>query len=201
MDLKDLRANDERQLSLETDIKQLGYSYRRRRTESAVTKNEISSATAAEAVLSIWRTKPHQAKFFTREHFGKLYNEIFNPQLNGTQVVTAVLLYRIAENHRKRPTDNDPPFCRYAACFIAMRMGVLLLRELKTSLPNLNHSNFQPALDLITQRGEAYFSAAVQEIDQALKYLYGEKTISMQQLSATFRRGDLIHLLTAQDFF
>jgi hypothetical protein len=102
---------------------------------------DISSATAAEAVLSIWRHRPHQAKFKTGEHFGNLYDTIFTADLNGAQVIAAVLLFRIAENKRKRPADEDAPdFIRYASCFAVMIMGDLLLADLKIQLAQLDHT-------------------------------------------------------------
>ncbi|MDP2804438.1 MAG: abortive phage resistance protein, partial [Gallionellaceae bacterium] len=144
------------------------------------------------AILSVWRTAPHQAKFLTREHFGKLYNTIFSDQLNGSQTVIAVLLYRIAENRRKRPADSDPAFVRYASCFIAMQMGKHLLNAMSISLTDLDHRNFGQAKQLIETQAETYFTQAITDIQTALKGLYGEQEISLQQLSATFRRGDLI---------
>jgi predicted DNA-binding protein len=143
---------------------------------------------AAVAVLAVWRHKPHQAKFFAREHFGKLYDVIFTQQLNGTQVAIAVQLYRLAENRRKRPEPDDPPLVRYASCFIAMQMGRRLLAELNGSLEKLSHHTFKTAQLLIEQQGEAYFNAAVQDLQRAL-----------QQLAATFRRGDLISILQTDD--
>ena len=74
MDLKDLRANDPQQQRLEISIAELGYTYRRKRSQEAG-KNDITSGTVAEAVLSVVKEKPQQAKFFTKEHFGKLYGE------------------------------------------------------------------------------------------------------------------------------
>lgn len=196
VDLKDLRANDERQLQLEQSIKDLGFVYRRKRHDTAVKPTEITSGTAAEALLSVWRRAPHQAKFFTREHFGKLYDIIFTEQTNGAQVITAVLLYRIAENHRRRPEDQDPPFVRYASCFIAMQMGRRLLKDLELArLDDLTHRNFDSARQLINAKGEAYFRQSVADVHTALKGLYGDREISLQQLSATFRRGDLIQQL------
>lgn len=193
VDLKDLRANDQRQRRLEIDIQQLGFNYRRKRSGTSVNRaTDITSGVAAEAILSVWRAKPHQAKFFSREHFGKLYDSIFTNQLNGSQVVTAVKLYRISENRRKRPESNDPDFVRYASCFIAMQMGRRLLSDMGMQLVDISHQNFQVAQQLIAQNGDAYFNAAVQDIQQALQALYGEQEISLQQLSATFRRGDLI---------
>lgn len=195
VDLRDLRANDERQRSLEIDIQQLGFNYRRKRSGISGSRTDITSGVAAEATLSVWRKKPHQAKFFSREHFGKLYDAIFTDQLNGSQVVIAVQLYRISENRRKRPEPNDPDFVRYASCFIAMQMGHRLLNDMDIQIMNISHQNFQAAQQLIAQNGEAYFNASVQDIQQALQDLYGEQEISLQQLSATFRRGDLIDRL------
>jgi len=196
VDLKDLRANDERQQRLEMDIQQLGFNYRRKRSETSPRPTDITSGVAAEAVLSVWRRKPQQAKFFSREHFGKLYDFIFTDSLNGAQVILAVQLYRIAENRRKRPEPTDPSFVRYAPCFIAMQMGQKLLADLHLQIKEISHQNFALAQQLIHQNSGAYFNAAVQDIHQALQDLYGTQDISLQQLSATFRRGDLISKLS-----
>lgn len=193
VDLKDLRANDERQQRLEMDIQQLGFNYRRKRSDTSTRSTDITSGVAAEAVLSVWRKKPHQAKFFSREHFGKLYDSIFTDQLNGSQVIIAVQLYRIAENRRKRPEPTDPDFVRYASCFIAMQMGRKILADLGgINMREISHQNFPTAQQLIEQNSETYFNASVQDIQNALHDLYGGQEISLQQLSATFRRGDLI---------
>ncbi|MBE9195599.1 AIPR family protein [Synechocystis sp. LEGE 06083] len=195
VDLKDLRANDERQQRLEMDIKQLGFNYRRKRSDTSTRSADITSGVAAEAVLSVWRRKPHQAKFFSREHFGKLYDSIFTEQLNGAQVIVAVQLYRIAENRRKRSETTDPDFVRYASCFIAMQMGQKLLNEMNVQIKDISHKNFKFTQQLIEKNGEIYFNASLQDIQKALEDLYGEQEISLQQLSATFRRGDLISRL------
>jgi hypothetical protein len=199
VDLKDLRANDQRQQQLELDLEQLGFTYRRKRSHTSIRPTEITSSVAAVAVLAVWRHKPHQAKFFAREHFGKLYDVIFTQQLNGTQVAIAVQLYRLAENRRKRPEPDDPPLVRYASCFIAMQMGRRLLAELNGSLEKLSHHTFKTAQPLIEQQGEAYFNAAVQDLQRALQQLYGQQDLSLQQLAATFRRGDLISILQTDD--
>lgn len=192
VDLKDLRANDVRQQQLEQSIQNLGYSYRRKRMDATTKATDITTGAAAEAVLAIWRRAPHQAKFLTREHFGKLYDTIFSESLNGAQVVIAALLYRIAENHRRRPHGDDPLFVRYASCFIAMQMGKRLLKALDIKLNGLDHRNFAQVRQWIEEQGEAVFVVSRQDIDTALKALYGNQEISVQQLSATFRRGDLI---------
>lgn len=196
VDLKDLRANDEIQQQLEASIESLGYHYRRKRVETQPKPTDITAGAAAEALLAVWRQAPHQAKFLLREHFGKLYSLVFPKDVNGAQVILAVLLYRIAENHRRRPAETDPVLVRYASCFIAMRMGQHLLHDLgNKALEAVNHQNFLVAKKLIDEKGEAYFRLSVSDVELALKDLYGQKEVSTLQLSATFRRGDLIQKL------
>ncbi|GHT93788.1 hypothetical protein AGMMS49545_13850 [Betaproteobacteria bacterium] len=195
VDLKDLRANDNKQQQLEQSVQDLGYTYRRKRMDTSPKPTDITTGAAAIAVFAVWRQAPNQAKFFTREHFGKCYATIFTDSLNGAQVIIAALLYRIAENHRRRPHDKDPLFVRYASCFIAMQMGRRLLKALNKELGGLDHRNFAQAKQFVDTQGEAYFTASCQDIGMALEKLYGKQEISIQQLSATFRRGDLIETL------
>ncbi len=197
VDLKDLKSNDAIQHQLETSIQLLGFTYRRKRFDGSPRPADITAGAAAEAILAVWRNAPHQAKFLTREHFGKLYVTVFPDTVNGAQVVLAVLVYRIAENHRRRPVQPDPPLVRYASCFIAMRMGQRLLKDLNRPLNDVNHLCFIQAQQLIEERGESYFRDSVSDIEVALKNLYRDEQVSTLQLSATFRRGDLIQKLLA----
>ncbi len=71
VDLRDLRSNDERQRRLDVSISSLGYQYRRQRGEPAAKPTDITSATAAEAVLSVWRKRPNQAAFSVERTFRK----------------------------------------------------------------------------------------------------------------------------------
>lgn len=197
VDLRDLRANDDVQRRLEIDLSQLGFVYRRKRSDSGTKPTDITSGVAAEAVLSVWRQRPHQAKFFTREHFGRLYADIFTPDLNGSQVIIAVQLYRIAENRRKRPEEADPVIVRYASCFIAMQMGRRLLADLALlNAAEISHLNFQQAHHLVEANDATYYLESMTDIQTALSDLYGGQDVSLQQLSATFRRGDLIERLS-----
>jgi hypothetical protein len=177
-------------------MKDLGYDYRRQRGEASPGSKDISVGTAAEAVLSVWRRRPQQAKFRSGEHFGKLYGDIFTSELNAAQVVTAALLFRIAENRRKRPPSGSPDFVRYASCFEAMLMGQYLLEDLAVPLSELDHRKFDAARQLIEAKGDEYFERSVSALEQALRQLYGAQALSLQRLSATFRRGDLLEYLT-----
>lgn len=197
VDLRDLRSNDHKQKNIEAAIKDLGYTYHRFRSDSTLKSTDISSAVAAEAVLSVWRQRPHQGKFQGREHFGKLYDVIFSDDLNATQLVIATLLFRLAENKRRRPADDAPDFIAYASCFIAMLMGRYLLSDLDISLGKLDHRKFAEAKEKIQTDGEDYHKRAIEAIEAALGRLYAEE-ISLQRLAATFRRGDLIEYLKEQ---
>lgn len=195
VDLKDLRANDARQQQLEHSLRDLGFTYRRKRMEGASKAGDISSGQAAEAILAVWRHAPHQARFLTRAHFGKLYETIFTEQLNGAQTIIAVLLHRLADQRRRRPAEDDPLCVRYAACFIAMQMGRRLLAELGISLAALDHRHFAQAKTLLESKAQIYFDASVADVERALAQLYGGQPVSLQQLAATFRRGDVIDTL------
>jgi hypothetical protein len=195
VDLRDLRSNDPIQKTQETSVHALGYEYKRKRSDVGTKSTDITSAVAAEAILSTWRALPHHARFRASEHFGPLYEKIFNKSLLGAHLVTAVLLYRIAENKRKRPPVGAPDFVRYGSCFFAMLMGRALLKDLGVKLEGLDHRNFAQARTLIEENGERYFTEAVARIGEALQRLYGDRAISFQQLSATFRRGDLLPYL------
>jgi hypothetical protein len=195
VDLKDLRSNDERQRQLEISVNDLGYEYRRQRSEGTLTAKDITVGVAAEAVLSVWRQQPQVAKFRVKDHFGKFYDQIFTRELSGAQLVSAVLLFRIAENKRRRPPPGAPDFVRYAAGFVAMIMGIYLLDDLGVELGRLDHRNFEQARKLIDANGEQYFARAVVSVGHALETLYGGQPVSLQRLAATFRRGDLLGYL------
>ncbi len=196
VDLRDLKANDPRQATLGESISQLGYTYRAKREERAVSSDEFTSAVIAEAVLAVWRHRPHQARFRSREHFGALYRTIFTDDLNGAQSVTAALLHRHAENLRKRPPSDAPDFLAYGSRFIAMLMGRYLLNDLGiAALRELDHRNFDAARELVDRNSDGYLARAQERIAGALEPLFRDRERTLQRLSATFRRADLVDTL------
>ena len=195
VDLRDLRANDPRQAALGESIAALDYVYRAKREDKPVSSDEFTSAVIAEAVLAIWRHRPHQARFGGREHFGALYDTIFTADLNGAQAVIAALLHRHAENRRKRPPQDAPDFLPYGSRFIAMLMGRYLLEEMGISLNQLDHRNFGDARSLVEQQSPDYIARAEQKIVAALETLLSGRERTLQRLSATFRRADLVEML------
>lgn len=196
VDLRDLRSNDSLQIQLETGINALGYNYRRYREDVTGGSHVISSATTAEAVMAIWRKCPHQSKFRRRELFGVLYDKVFT-DLNPAQAILAVLIFRAVETERKRPTllQPVPEFLPYAAHYMAMLVGQALLTLGKTRLQTISHLNLAELIQLLEQNKVQLLNQAAAQLDLALKEIYGERLISLQQLSATFRRGDLLEFL------
>lgn len=197
VDLKDLRSNDDIQRQLEIGMKDLGYIYKRQRDDSvSSTPNIIASAVVAESVLAIWRMSPHQAKFRRNELFGVLYEEIFT-KLNASQAILAVLIFRFVENQRKKAVvGQDPDYIPYASHYIAMLVGVVLLGKSSIKGPeDITHRNFYEILTTFEKLQSEIYDIVVKSITNGLKNLYGDRTVSLQQLSATFRRGDLLEYL------
>ncbi len=201
VDLRDLRSNDEIQKQLELGIKGFGYSYKRQREkqkdEKEAAEKKVSSSLVAESVLAVWREKPHQAKFLRRELFGKLYEDIF-ANLNASQALLAVIIFRKVESERKRLEGADYSeinFLPYASYYIAMVIGRTLLVDHKLSINNVNHRNFNELVNSLESSIELYHKRASDLIRSGLVKCYGERKISLQQLSATFRRGDLLEML------
>lgn len=196
VDLRDLRSNDDVQRQLEIGILDLGYTYKRQREEGITGTSVVTSATVAESVLAIWNVSPHQAKFRRKEHFGALYNEIFS-DLNAAQALLAVLIFRFVENQRKRPElDSRPEFLPYASHYIAMISGLLFLHVHKIAVKEVTHRNFKELASAWEGEKDALYKIAINKLQTALTNLYGDRKVSLQQLSATFRRGDLLEFLS-----
>ena len=99
VNLRDLKANDEKQTLLEKGAAELGFTYRRKRDYSTAI-NAIPSTVAAEAILSVWRNKPHIARYRKNDLFGSYFNEIFG-NVNAAQMIVAVLIFRYCDAIRK----------------------------------------------------------------------------------------------------
>lgn len=198
VDLRDLHANDEIQKSLEIGLSELGFEYRHKRdeTEGGGGGNVLYSSITAEAVMSVWRQQPHQAKFMRKELFGKLYDKVFDG-LNAAQAALANLIFRFVENERKRPQLLTCDFLPYSAHYVAMRMGVLFLSEANIAVIDITHRTYSGLAKRLEERKVGLYRMAIDDIEKALAGLYkNREQLSLQQLSATFRRGDLIDALT-----
>jgi hypothetical protein len=198
VDLRDLRANDDRQRRLETAISELGFHYKRKKDNASSSHDKtILSSVAAESIYSVWKQKPIQAKFKKRELFGTYYKDVFD-NINGAQLIIAVLIYRYCDVQRKKLSlINDFPHIPYSNYFMAMFMGQLLLEELNLKLELLTHITFNNAKDYFENNKENLFNNANDKLVAALKKLYpdGYENIDKRRLAATFRRGDLLEIM------
>ena len=190
-DLCDLHSNDDCQKKLEFELQQLGYRYKRHK-DKEFGEPVIRSTILAESVLSIIHKSPHQAKYQRHELFGKLYDKIFL-YLDPAQALMCVLIFRHVENYRKNyKNDHIPNFIPYASHYIAMCVGVYL----KEIFPDIHIDTFRDARDILEEKFPQFYTRAVQEIHNSLDALYKNcETISLQQLAATFRRGDILRYL------
>ena len=195
VDLRDLKANDPSQKRLTEAIEALGYGYRAKRQDHPVAADELTSAVVAEAVLAVWRARPHQARYRRRRHFGALYEEIFRSDLNGAQAIIASLILRRVENRRKRPPPDAPDFLAYGSRFVAMLLGRYLLTDLGIELRQLDHRNFSSAKKLLDANADDYVAKGEEQIGEALSSLFNGRERTLQRLSATFRRAELVDML------
>jgi len=196
VDLRDLRSNDEMQRTLELDILELGYVYKRKK-DTLTTGDIIPSSVAAEAIYSIWCKKPHQAKYKRNELFGKFYYDVFK-NINGAQLVIAVFIYRYCDSQRKKTSlIHEYPHIPYSNYFMAMIIAQIILRHLNLTFTQLSHKNFMEVRDYFDQNKENIYSKANNVLINALEQLYpeGYTNIDLRRLAATFRRGDLMTTL------
>jgi hypothetical protein len=195
VDLSDLRANDNIQRTLETDIKELGYNYRRKKDIASTNESIIPLSVAAQAIYSIWKRKPHVAKFKRKELFGSLYDDVYRPIPNAAQVVVAVIIYRFCDNQRRKTSLIDQfPHIPYSNYFLSMIIGQLLLKKTTLVLPELTHITFGRIKAYFDENKDTLFSEANTILIAALNQLYNENytNLEMPRLSAAFRRGDLL---------
>ncbi len=195
VDLRDLRSNDEIQRQLEIGISNLGFIYKRQREDGQSGSTVIPSTIVAESVLAIWRCMPHQAKFLRKEHFGALYSFVFN-SLNAAQAVLAVLIYRYVDSMRKKSIPTEYSFIPYATHYLANVIGIRLIVSNGLNKPDqISHLNFSQLIESFDSAKDSIYSFALTTVSDALKGLYGDRALTLQQLSATFRRGDLLSYL------
>lgn len=194
VDLRDLKSNDDRQKQLEIGLKALGYTYKRTRDDTLSGPNVLVNTVVAESVMAVVRGKPHQAKFRRKDLFGVLYEDVFR-DLNAAQALLSVLVFRFADSQRKKAEPQAPQFVPYATHYIAMRMGVVLLAEQGLTAEQVSHQNIGGLQNYFEQNKKQLYDRALSDIAHALNAFYGSRDVSLQQLAATFRRGDLLEYL------
>lgn len=195
VDFRDLKSTDTIQILLERSAKDLGYIYKRKR-DNLGNVNVIPSTVAAEAVFAVWRGKPHLAKYRRNDFFDKYYQEIFD-DLNASQMIIAVLIFRYCDNFRKRESENadvkaQRPYSQY---FLAYMIGRCLLKKMNISLEALNHNNFEKVKNCFELNKECFYVEEEQKLIEILKKYFNQenlKDIDGRTMAAAFRRFDIL---------
>jgi hypothetical protein len=195
VDFRDLKANDEKQRLLEQGAKELGYVYKRKR-DNQINTETIPSSVAAEAVFAIWRKKPHLAKYKKGEFFNVYYNDIFE-NLNASQMIIAVLIFRMCDNYRKKYSsdENIQAQRRYSHYLIAAVVGTLLLKHFSIRVEEIIHINFTEVKEYFdNNRDDLYYEAEQYLLSCLKRYLGTEyfKDLDGRSIAAAFRRFDFV---------
>jgi hypothetical protein len=195
VDFRDLKSNDEIQRLLEQGAKDLGYVYKRKKDNQTNTET-IPSSVAAEAVFTVWRKKPHLAKYKRGEFFNVYYNAIFD-NLNAAQMIIAVLIFRMCDSYRKKESfDQDiQAQRRYSHYLLAAIIGVNLLKHFSIDIQKITHINFMEIKNYFdTNRDNLYYDAE-QHLLQRLKRYFAEESLEDldgRSMAAAFRRFDFV---------
>jgi hypothetical protein len=79
--------------------------------------------------------------------------------------------------------------------FLVEKLDARLKVMRECTLAGLNHQRFDEALETWERNDSVYYNRAIVELKGAIASLYGGQEVSLQQLAATFRRGDLLERL------
>lgn len=196
VDLTDLHSNDPIQDRLALGLKDMGFSYKRKRDDQlAATPDVITSSVAAESLMAVWRRKPHAAKFRRGRLFSDEYADIFSDELQPAHALLSVLAFRLVENERKRPSGKRPRFVPYASHFLAMVVIDLLLQSAKLTRAEVTHLNLTALRATFEKNRSKLYTRAVARVATALRRLGISEDTPLPRIAAQFRRGDLLEPL------
>ena len=195
VDFRDLKSNDEIQVLLEKSAADLGYVYKRKR-DNSTSANAIPSTVAAEAVLAVWRGRPHLAKYRRNEFFDKYYEEIFG-NLNAAQMIIAVLIFRFCDSKRKHfCVDKNIQASRpYSQYFLAYMIGKQVLQQMNLTLDSLTHTNFCDIKKYFEDNKDALYSKAECCLTELLIEYFNIESLDLidgRTMAAAFRRFDIV---------
>ncbi len=194
VDLRDLKANDLIQKTLEIGMLDLGYVYKRKRENIFQSIQAISSSVAAEAILTIWRELPIVAKYKKNNLFDNYYEKIFT-NINASQTIIAVLIFRFCDNQRRKENlVKMYQYLPYSNYLMATLMGKLLLKQNNLQLNELNHKNFETIKNYYEENKQSLFEKANQIMIDILKNEYETpyNQIEQTKLAAFFRKNETV---------
>lgn len=198
VDQKDLHSDDEQQKLLETSIRLLGHVYRRHSVYLASDPSDISVTTAAESVLAVWRRAPQRARVLISQGLNAVYRKVFTEDLNGAQVVIAVLLLRTAWRELTSLEERSLELGELSAGYLAQLMGQQLLEEMGLSLSALDHRCFESAKSLVEQQGARYFQEGLRVLSAAVM-AHKSAAVSLVEIEQLLESGTLLKYLPGHD--
>jgi hypothetical protein len=194
VDFRDLKSNDEIQLLLEQGAKELGYIYKRKK-DNQTSVDTIPSSVAAESVFAIWRQKPHLAKYKRSDFFNIYYDEIYK-NLNASQMILAVLIFRMCDSYRKKHSGEFyiEVQRRYSHYLIATIIGALLLKQFSISIEKITHSNFLELKKHFENNRDNLYNKAQEHLLLHLERYFGKgwEHQDGRSIAAAFRRFDFV---------
>jgi len=195
VELRDLKSNDYYQRNLEMGASDLGMTYKRKRDHLGRNPQAIPSTVAAEAVLAIWRDKPHLARYKKTEFFDQYYEEIF-AHLNAAQMIIAVMIFRFCDHYRRKLDASSEIVAQrpYSQYFIAYLMGQMILRKHDLKIENLTHQNFEEIRKYFEDHKDELYRFSENKLIDVLKEHFSKELahVNGRTMSALFRRFDLV---------
>lgn len=79
-----------------------------------------------------------------------------------------------------------------------MMVGVYLQMDAKGKAQDIQHKDFKNWYKYFMDNRAQHYKQSISIIHRKLKEYYRKREISLQQLSATFRRGDLLGILLGE---
>ncbi len=152
-----------------------------------------------EAVAATLREPDQRSNFYnngititcSQFRYNALQRENWRVQVNDLQIVnggqTARTVQQIAE--------EIGPEIEEAEVLVRIYELLQILKEMDIALNRLDHRNLEQARKLVEQKSDSYLSLAKKRIGEALGPLFSQRERTLQRLSATFRRADLIDML------
>jgi hypothetical protein len=198
IEMQDLRANDEVQRRLVLDVQALGYTYSPKRGMDGARGDAIGSVEAAEAVMAVWRGRPHVARTAGMKLFDQYYREVFDSTLTGAQLVSAALMVRDVKERLRRgdyPAWADV-FMPYASHHLAAMVAAAVMREIEVEGP-LNGGRFGRFVEQWRAGASERHESLIEILGLTLLMNAGDfsNSYALRRMSALFRGGMLAEFL------
>jgi AIPR protein len=100
---RDLRANDDVQKKLESELLDKGYYYESKRNyyQGRSVERRLDSQVVGQVLMAFYLARPHEVKFRRREIFGRYYSEIFDEDVvNADNILAPMTIFQYIEKQK-----------------------------------------------------------------------------------------------------